>query len=142
MTNGKLLGIDHGIKRIGVAVCDEKRLIARELTIIKRKSKKEDFDKINRIAAEEKVAGIIIGVPLSYDVAPGVHTQADTVRLWVERFSATSGLPILLWDEQFSSEDARELAKLKRRKATDHIDDLAARIILQSYLDALRDGLI
>ncbi len=142
MTNGKLLGIDHGIKRIGVAVCDETRLIARELTIIKRKSKKDDFDKINRIAAEENVAGIIIGVPLSYDVAPGVHTQADTVRLWVERFSATSSLPILLWDEQFSSEDAKELAKLKRRKATDHIDDLAARIILQSYLDALRDGLI
>ena len=142
MTNGKLLGIDHGIKRIGVAVCDETRLIARELTIIKRKSKKDDFDKINRIAAEENVAGIIIGVPLSYGVAPGVHTQADTVRLWVERFSATSELPILLWDEQFSSEDAKELAKLKRRKATDHIDDLAARIILQSYLDALRDGLI
>ena len=141
MTNGKLLGIDHGMKRIGVAVCDASRLVARELTIIKRKSKKEDFDEINRIAAEENVVGIIIGVPLSYDVAPGVHTQADTVRLWAERFSATTDLPILLWDEQFSSEDAKELAKLKRRKNTDHIDDLAARIILQSYIDALRDGL-
>lgn len=141
MSKGKLLGVDHGIKRIGLAVCDSSRLVARELAIINRKSRQEDFDRINRIAAEQGVVGIVVGLPVNPDTPTGIHTQADTVRLWVDRFSATTSLPILLWDEQLTSEDAKEIARQKRRKPTASIDDLAARIILQSYLDAVRDGL-
>ena len=141
MTGGKLLGIDHGIRRIGLAVCDRLRLTARELAIIERKSRQEDFDRINAIARVEGVVGIVIGLPTN-EAPSGTHTQADTVRLWVQRFSQTTDLPILLWDEQLSSEDAQALAQLKRRKPADPIDDLAARIILQNYLDAERDGLV
>lgn len=72
---------------------------------------------------------------------PGQHTQADTVRLWVERFSETHTLPVLLWDESLTSEDAREVAIRQKRGVRDPIDDLAARLILQSYLNAVRDGL-
>jgi putative holliday junction resolvase len=140
MTEGKLLGIDHGTKRIGIAVCDGLRLSARELLIIKRKSRKEDFARINAIIQEQSVVAIVIGIPTN-DAPPGVHTQADTVRLWVERFSQVTDLPIILWDEQLSSVDAKEIARRNRRKVTDRIDDLAARVILQSYIDALRDGL-
>jgi len=140
MTEGKLLGIDHGLKRIGLAVCDPLRITARELTIIERKSRQEDFDRINAIARAEAVVGFIVGLP-NNEAPPGAHTQADTVRLWVERFSQTTDLPIRLWDEQLSSEDAQALAQLKRRKLADPIDDLAARIILQSYIDALHGGL-
>jgi putative holliday junction resolvase len=141
MTPGRLLGIDHGLARIGLAVCDASQLVARELAIINRKSKEEDFERINRIIHDEGIAGVIVGLPSDLDAPPGVHTQADTVRLWVEHFSHTTDLPVMLWDEQLTSEDARELARQKRRKPTDPIDDLAARLILQSYIDALRDGL-
>ncbi len=141
MSAGKLLGIDHGIKRIGVAVCDASQLVARELTIINRKSKIEDFARLNHIAAEQNVIGIIVGLPSDLDAPPDIHTQADTVRLWVERYKETTALPIVFWDEQLTSVDAQEIARQKRRKVTDPIDDLAARLILQSYLDALRDGL-
>jgi putative holliday junction resolvase len=140
MKPGRLLGIDHGLKRIGLAVCDESQLVARELAVIRRKSRQEDFDRINHIAREKNAAGVIVGLPSS-EAPAGVHTQADTVRLWVERFSETTNLPILLWDEQLSSEDARQLAHRRKRKLGEPIDDLAARVILQSYLDALRDGL-
>ncbi len=141
MTSSRLLGIDHGLKRIGLAVSDEMRLVARELTIIKRKSKKEDFERINRTAEEQRVVAFIVGLPSDLDSAPDAYTQADKVRRWVEQLTKTTSLPIIMWDEQLSSADARELARHQRRKSDEPIDDLAARVILQSYLDALRDGL-
>jgi putative Holliday junction resolvase len=137
----RLLCIDHGLKRIGVAVCDPSGMIARELEVIERKSKAEDFARINQIAAEQKVEAFVVGLPHNPEAKPDEHTQADTVRLWTERFAETTSLPIVFWDEQLTSEDARELSILQRRKPRDPIDDLAARVILQSYLDALRDGL-
>jgi RNase H-fold protein (predicted Holliday junction resolvase) len=60
----------------------------------------------------------------------------------VEYFRPTTILPIILWDEQMSSQDAFELARQKRRPSSSPLDDLAARVILQSYLDAIRDGMI
>lgn len=141
MNRGKLLGIDHGAKRIGIAVCDSLRLSARELVVINRKSKSEDFATINAIADEEGVVGIVVGLPINFEAPPGQHTQADTARLWADRLSNTTELPIILWNEQFSSEDAKVLARQRHRKPSDPIDDLAARVILQSYIDSLHDGL-
>lgn len=135
------MGIDHGVARIGLAVSDPSGLVARELTIIKRKSKREDFERINRLAAEQKVVAFVIGVPHNLDAPPGVHLQSDTVMRWVEQFRSTTELPILLWDEQMSSHDAQEMSRRLKRRYDDPIDDLAARVILQSYLDAIRDGL-
>lgn len=141
MNAGKLLGLDHGIKRIGVAVSDASRLVARELLILHRTSKAEDFVRLNEIIAEQQVVAVVVGLPSNSDAPPNQHTQADTVRLWAERFGSTTSMPIIFWDEQLTSEDAKILARQKRRKSTEPIDDLAARLILQSYLDALRDGL-
>jgi putative holliday junction resolvase len=138
---GKLLGIDHGLARIGLAVSDATGLIARELAIIRRTSKREDFEKINRMAGEQAVVGIVVGLPSNPDASPEQYPQANKVRYWVEQFAPTTSLPIVFWDEQLTSVDAAELARQKRRKPTEPIDDLAARLILQSYLDAVRDGL-
>jgi putative holliday junction resolvase len=138
---GKLLGIDHGLARIGLAVSDATGLVARELAIIRRKSKREDFAQISRVIEQEQVVGIVVGLPNNLDAAPDQYPQADKVRNWVEHLRETTALPIIFWDEQMTSEEAHELAQQKRRKRTEPIDDLAARIILQSYLDALRDGL-
>ncbi|MBZ0301928.1 MAG: Holliday junction resolvase RuvX [Anaerolineae bacterium] len=137
----RFLGIDHGTKRIGLAVSDASGLIARELTILKRASKTEDFARLGQIIRQEHIEAIIVGAPTNYEAHPGQYSQADTVKNWVALLAETTPLPIVLWDEQLSSADARELARSKRRKPTDPIDDLAARVILQSYLDALRDGL-
>ncbi len=141
MTGGKLLGIDHGLVRIGVAVSDPMRLVARELTIIERRTRQEDFERINRLAEQENVVGVVVGIPSDPDATPDEHTQADTVRRWVERYRATTHLPIVLWDEHLTSEDAKALARQQKRRFRQPIDDLAARLILQSYLDALRDGM-
>ncbi len=138
---GRLLGIDHGLVRIGLAVSDPLGLVARELTIIKRKSKVEDFQRIHHIAAEQRVVGFVVGLPYNPDAPPGAHLQSDTVRRWVEQFEPTTNLPVILWDEQMSSFDAVELSKRRKRRYDEPIDDLAARVILQSYLDAVRDGL-
>lgn len=138
---GPLLCIDHGIKRIGLAVSDRSWLVARELTVIRRTTRAADFAVINAAATEHGVSAVVIGYPSDEFRAEGEHTQGDTVRLWAERFGATTSLPIIFWDEQMSSEDAKALARRARRSPDAPIDDLAARVILQSYLDALRDGL-
>ncbi|MCC6613601.1 MAG: Holliday junction resolvase RuvX [Anaerolineae bacterium] len=140
--HGRLLGIDHGLVRIGLAVSDETGLVARELSIIRRTSKREDFAKINHIAAEQRAVALIVGIPTDYARAEqGLYSQADRVRTWVEALREATTLPIVLWDETMSSHEAQELARKQRRKREAPVDDLAARVILQSYLDALRDGL-
>lgn len=137
---GRIIGIDHGIKRIGVAISDTSGMVARELCIIHRKSKQEDFARLNQIAQDENAVAFVVGIP--HNEAPeGVHTQADTVRLWISRFQETTPLTIIEWDEQLTSEDAKDIARRQRRKFDAHLDDLAARVILQSYLDAVHDGL-
>lgn len=137
----KLLGIDHGLRRIGLATCDPSGLIARELTIIQRRSKAEDFEKINTIIQQERIEGVVVGIPTNYEAHEGQQSQAKSVMKWVNQLTEAIEVPVALWDEQLSSADARELARSKKRKPTDPIDDLAARVILQSYIDAVRDGL-
>ena len=137
----RLMGIDHGLKRIGLAVSDSSGLVARELLVVYRKTNKEDFERINRIAQEQRVNGYVIGLPVNSDAEPGEYTQRETVQRWIDRFAETTPLPITTWDEQLTSADARELSIQKHRHMRDPIDDLAARLILQSFLDALRDGL-
>lgn len=137
----RLLGVDHGLKRIGLAVSDPSGLVARELAVIHRTTNREDFDRINRIAQEQQAAAIVVGLPDNDYRQPGEPTQADTVRRWAERFAAAASLPVILWDEQLTTVDAQEIAGRRKRSRREPIDDLAARVMLQSYLDALRDGL-
>lgn len=138
---GRLIGIDHGLARIGLAVSDASGLVARELAIIQRRSKAEDFARILRHATEQHAVGFVVGLPVNFDAGPNSVTHTDKVLHWVEYLRPHTPLPIILWDEQLSSQEAADLARQKRRPPRAPIDDLAARVILQSYLDALRDGL-
>lgn len=138
---GRLIGIDHGLARIGVAVSDRAALTARELVVVHRKSKREDFARLEKIVAEQQAVAFVVGIPSDYDDPDGVYTQAQRVQTWVEHLRTSISLPIILWDEQLTSVDAREIAKRLKRAPRDPIDDLAARVMLQSYLDALRDNL-
>lgn len=140
MSPGRFLGIDYGLKRIGLAVSDPSGLVARELAIIQRTTNQEDFRRIHQHIAEQRVSAIVIGTP-AQDAAGDAYTLDDRIRNWVARFQATTALPIILWNESLTSADAREIAIRQRRTPREPIDDLAARLILQSYLDALHDGL-
>lgn len=135
---GRLLGIDHGMKVIGLAVCDPTGLIARPLQLIVRASKKEDFAAINAIIAQHQIVGAIVGLPVS---PPEItdYTQADRVKLWASRLAAAIPVPVYLWNERYSSEDAEELMAEAGQDRPERIDAIAAAVILQSFLDALRD---
>jgi putative Holliday junction resolvase len=136
---GKLLGIDHGRKVIGLATCDPLGIVASPLRLLHRKSKKEDFATIAAIVTEIGAVEIICGVPLPPPDFEG-YSQADTVRLWAGRLAAHVAVPVRLWDETLSSEEAAYRIDESGAGARDRIDDAAAAVILQSYLDALREG--
>ena len=136
---GKLLAIDHGVARIGLAVSDALGISARELAIVQRQNDEADFAAINQAASRENVIGFVAGIP--YNTGYATETQAQLVRRWLEGFRQTTALPIVTWDETGTSQEAAELARQARRGVRDAVDDLAARVILQSFLDALNDGL-
>jgi len=135
---GRLLGIDHGLKIIGLAVCDPTGLIARPLRLLRRTSRRADFAAIARIIAEQGAIAVVVGLPLS---PPHIaaHTQADTVRLWASRLAAAIPVPVYLWNERYSSQEAADLLAEVGRSQPERADAVAAAVILQSFLDALRD---
>ena len=137
---GRLLGIDHGEKRIGLAVSDALGVSARELAIIESQGPSRDFAAIGGLALAENVVGIVVGIPHNPNAPAGVKTQAELVRAWIADLREAIDLPVVEVSEYLTSEEARRLARDQKRGVRDKIDDLAARVILQSYLDALSYG--
>jgi putative Holliday junction resolvase len=135
---GRLLAVDHGTKVIGLALCDPTGLIARPLQLLARTSKKADFATLNDLVAEHDVKAVIVGLPVSPPEVTG-YTQADQVRRWASRLAAAIGVPVYLWNERYSSDDAVELLAAAGKPRPDRIDAVAAAVTLQSFLDALRD---
>jgi putative Holliday junction resolvase len=135
---GRLLGIDHGLRSIGLAVCDPTGLIARPLRLLRRTSRRADFAAIARVIAEQSAVAVVVGLPLS---PPHItaHTQADTVRLWASRLAGAIPVPVYLWNERHSSQEAADLLAEAGRSQPQRVDAVAAAVILQSFLDALRD---
>ncbi|NLX11530.1 MAG: Holliday junction resolvase RuvX [Chloroflexi bacterium] len=137
---GRLLGVDYGLRVLGLAVSDPTGLIARPLDLLRRTSKTEDFAYIAQIIAEQQAVGAVVGLPLSPPEVTG-YTQADRVRLWASRLAAAIPVPVYLWDERYSSQDAAELLDATGQEQPDRIDAFAAAVILQSFLEARREGL-
>ncbi len=135
---GRLLGIDHGLKRIGLAVSDSLGITAKEYGILENTGDDQVYVAIKAYAEEQFAVALIVGIPSNVG---GSSEQADTIRAWAGPLAEHTGLKVIFWDEQLSSADARELAKGQKRKPDAPIDDLAARVILQSYLNAVADRL-
>lgn len=137
---GRVLALDVGEKRVGVALCDETQTLARPLFTLKRASKKEDFARLTAACREHAVEKVIVGLPKTLRGEEGA--QAQRVRRYAAAVQAALDLPIEFWDERFSSVDARErLASAGRRpRAKGDIDSAAAAIILQEYLDSHNPG--
>ncbi len=146
MVAGKLLALDVGEARIGVATCDGLGLTVRPLAVIARKSRHEDFDRIaSLIRNEGGVDAILCGLPLNMDGSEG--PQAQTTRRWAGRLVRAlqhifgQSPPLIFWDERLSSFAADEILATDRRYAKIGQDAVAAAVILQSYLDAQRTNI-
>jgi len=137
----RLLGLDFGTRRIGVAVSDELGLTAQPVLTLVRKNEKLDLKSIGRLLRKYDCTAVVLGHPLhmSGDVSPlALKTQAFAKSLR-EAFS----LPVHLWDERLSSAEAHRHLEAAGRPASGHrqvVDQVAAVLILQSFLDAQRSG--
>jgi putative Holliday junction resolvase len=135
----RILALDIGEKRIGVALSDPLRMMARPMLVIMRTSRREDFASIGRLVAENQVSLVVCGYPLSLDGSEG--PQGRRIRRYAERLAETLDVPIELWDESYSTVEAEELMQVSRKKMTPQqrrrwVDAVAAAVILQSYLDS------
>jgi putative Holliday junction resolvase len=134
---GKLSGLDVGTRTIGVAVCDAGWHFAGPLETIRRTKFTQDLEALRRLVAKEGIAGLVVGLPLNMDGSDSPRTQS--VRAFARNL-APLGLPVLLWDERWSTqavERAMIAADVSRAKRAEKVDALAAAHILQGAIDAL-----
>ncbi len=128
---GRIIGLDVGDRRIGVAISSPEGGLAVPLRIIERQKEPADIEVIAALARAEEATAIVVGYPRSLDGTAG--KQARHVEGFARRLKKQTGLELELWDERLTSVQAeRSTAGLRRGKL---VDDVAAAIILQSYLD-------
>ena len=140
MNNSRLLGLDIGKKRIGVAICDNKRLIATPYKTIIKKNFDQFLSELKIIISENNIFGIIVGNPINMDGSYGHSAQAvgDIANL----ISKSISIPIIFWDERLSSVAAYKLSgqlHIKAAKKNKKIDQNAATFILQGAIDFINN---
>jgi putative Holliday junction resolvase len=132
----RILGIDYGERRIGLAVSDEMEIAARGISVIERKSRKADLEAIANAVSACGAGAIVVGYPLRLDGSAGI--QCEKVDRFMETLRERFPLPVIAWDETLSTKEAEELMRekgvaRKRKRAT--VDRIAAAVILQNYLN-------
>ena len=135
-----ILGLDIGDARTGVAISDELGLAAHPLCTIQRKSRKALIAELRELVTAHKVERIVVGLPLQLDGETGV--QAKKVKQVAERLAQQVNLPIVFWDESFTTVEAAQIlrgTKKRRKKRKQVIDQVAAVLILEGYLEELRN---
>jgi putative holliday junction resolvase len=135
---GSLLGLDLGTKTIGVAVSDPDRKLAAPVVTIARARFTNDAERLLELAAERRVVGFVLGLPLNMDGSEGPRAQAT--RAFARNLAKLTALPIGLWDERLSTAAVERVlieADASRRKRKAVIDQHAAAYILQGALDRL-----
>jgi putative Holliday junction resolvase len=134
---GRLLGLDVGTRTIGTALCDAGWAIASPAELLRRKKFAADFERLRELIGEQKVEGIVIGLPLNLDGSDSTRTQS--VRAFARNLEPL-GLPILLWDERWSTQAVTRAlleADASRARRAELVDKMAAAYILQGAIDAL-----
>lgn len=130
----KLLSLDIGDKRIGVATTDPNSKIVYGLTIIGRKNRDKDLAEIKKLVDLHKIEKVVIGIPLTDDNR--VSRQGEKIVRFANRLKKKISIPIVLWDERYSSREAAEILIKRGESVDDSVDRVAASVILQRYLDA------
>ena len=134
----RILAIDHGTKRMGIAISDEMRTIAQPLEYIAAEPLDKFFDRLAQIIAEKQISLIVVGVPRNMDGTYG--PAAAKVQQFVAALKGVVTVPIKSWDERLTSVQANRYlieADVRRSKRKEKVDKTAAAILLQSYLDSV-----
>lgn len=137
---GRLLGLDVGTKTIGTAMCDAGWSIASPAELIKRTKFTADLAALEKLARAQEAKGVVVGLPLNLDGSDSPRTQS--VRAFARNL-APLGLPVLLWDERWSTQAVTRTlldADASRARRAELVDKMAAAYILQGAIDALTMG--
>ena len=137
----RVMALDVGTKRIGVAVSDEIGMLAQGRGYISRFSDKKAVEEVRMTAEKEQVRGVVVGFPINMDGTIG--ERARDARKFAEQVKDATGVPVTLWDERLSTKEAERVmisADVSRKKRKEVIDKVAAQIILQGYLDSEEIG--
>ena len=133
----RVLGVDYGSVRLGLAVSDPERKIASPLEVYERRDKNRDAAFFAKLLAEEEIGQIVVGLPVHTDGREG--TKAIEARAFGRWLAEATALPLTYFDERFTTTQAEQLlwsAGLSHKKRKSRRDPLAAQIMLQAYLDA------
>ena len=140
-SRGRILALDVGGKRIGVAMSDPDRIIASGQQTLDAQPAKTVFMRIKHIVEQVEITQIVIGLPLT--LRGEVGPQAEIVQTFGRDLAKRVAVPIALYDERLTSvaaERSLEAMGVKKSKRRDHVDELAAILILQAYMDSLRSA--
>ncbi len=135
----RIMGLDFGSKTVGVALSDPLFLTAQGLEIIRRDSEnkiRKTLARIEQIIAEYEVESIVLGLPKNMDDSLG--ERAEKTLEFKERLEKRTGLPVTLWDERLTTVAADEImieCGIRRENRKQYVDEIAAMLILQGYLD-------
>jgi len=133
----RILAIDHGTVRMGVAISDELKMIAQPLEFIPAEPASAMFERLRVLIREKEVGFILVGMPRNMDGSYG--PSAEKVREFTAQLKEAIALPVRLWDERLSSTQANRYlqeANVRGKDRRQKVDQTAAAIILQSFLDA------
>ncbi len=134
----RILAIDHGTKRMGIAISDELKMIAQPLEFIPAEPMDKFLERLKQILQQQQVELILIGLPRNMDGSYG--PAAEKVREFVAQLRQSLTAPIKTWDERLTSAQANRIligANVRRSQRREKVDQMAAAILLQSYLDSL-----
>ncbi|MFI5176637.1 MAG: Holliday junction resolvase RuvX [Terriglobia bacterium] len=135
--HSRIMGLDVGDVRIGVAVSDGLGITAQAVATLKRKGLESDLGALKTLFEEYGSEKVVVGYPLNMDGTIG--PQAEKVKAFAEVLSSRLGLTLVLWDERLTTAEARKVligGGMRREKRKNVIDQMAAMLLLQSYLDA------
>jgi putative holliday junction resolvase len=138
---GRILAIDYGSRRMGLAVSDALGITAQGLDTLERKNKRSDFARLERTIREYQVREIVLGNPLRMSGEEG--TQSRKVAEFADELRRRFEVPVHLWDERLTSSEANRLlrdAEVSLQRRTQAVDRMAATLILQSFLQARSAG--
>ena len=133
----RIMALDVGEVTLGVAISDELGITAQPITTLDRRGIKHDLRAIVELVARHEVGSIVVGLPLRLSGIVG--TSATSVLEFAQRVRARVNLPVITWDERYSTMQAERVlleGDVSRRKRREVINQIAAAIILQSYLDS------
>jgi putative Holliday junction resolvase len=134
------MALDVGEKKIGIAISDALLLTAQSRPTLRRKDLRSDLETLRRVASENEVHQIVVGQPLHMNGTKSA--QSEKVARFAAELHKTLDLPVVFWDERLTSFEAEQHLEemgLKWRERREHVDKIAAMIILQNYLDSRPD---